>query len=260
MRMQFSVTATTPAIIAVWLLLWAQLLFAQVPPRPNPPKLVNDLAHILPDDREAALELKLVAYGDSTSTQIAVVTVESLGGDAPYNFAQEILEQWGVGQKDKDNGIVILVAPAERQTFISTGYGVESTLTDALSKRIIETAMIPNFKQGNYYEGIDQAVNAIFAVLSGQFTPETETGGNADAFVALFIFIIIILFIIIIIYSARKGGTGMGRTYSGRGVNNSGPVVIHWGDNDYGSFSGGFGSFGGFGGGSGGGGGAGGSW
>lgn len=248
------------SVLLAWLL-FGNAVNAQIPPRPSPPRLVNDLAQVIPDLEENALERKLVAYSDSTSTQITVVTVESLGGDAPYNFAQEILEQWGVGQKGKDNGIVILVAPNERQTFISTGYGVESNLTDARSKRIIETVMVPNFKQGNYYIGLDLATTAIIAILSGQFTPDSDNGGGeADAFIALFLFFLLILIILITIYSSKNRGNGMGRTYSGRGVNNSGPVVIHWGDNDFGSFSGGFGSFGGFGGGSGGGGGAGGSW
>ncbi len=234
---------------------------SQIPARPSPPRLVNDLANILPDDREAVLEQKLVAYNDSTSTQIAVVTVESLGGDAPYNFAQEILAKWGVGQEGKNNGVLILVAPNERQTFITTGYGVESVLTDARCKRIIETEMIPSFKNGDYFQGIDNAATVVMGLLSGLFVPDdTASGGTSDIWIAIFIFLVYIIIMIVFSYINRNMKRNGGRTLSGRGVSGTGPVIVHWGDSDFGSFSGGSGSFGGFGGGSGGGGGAGGSW
>lgn len=237
---------------------------SNIPARPTPPRLVNDFANVINDTQEQQLEQKLVAFNDSTSTQIAVVTVTSLNGDAPYNFAHEILAQWGVGQKDKDNGVVVLVAPNERQTFISTGYGVEADLTDARCRRIIENYMIPQFKEGNYYAGIDDATNVIMGILSGQFTPDDNPKKSADLWIALLIFVVYLFIVILIIkVSGSMRRAAGGRTYSGRGAGSAGPVIVHWGDDDFGSFSGGsgsFGGFGGFGGGGGGGGGAGGSW
>ncbi|QQS31185.1 MAG: TPM domain-containing protein [Sphingobacteriales bacterium] len=267
-KLQLMINNRFLTIKKVWIIviftlfnLYAGFAGSMIPDRPNPPRLVNDLANVLPDDQEAALEKKLVAYDDSTSTQIAVVTVQSLGGDAPYNFAQEILSKWGVGQAGKNNGVVILVAPNERQTFITTGYGLESELTDARCKRIIETEMIPSFRNGNYYEGIDKATTAIIGILSGLFVPDDSAENkNADIWIAVAIFLIYMFIMIMISYINRNRRGGGGRTFSGRGVSGTGPVIIHWGDSDFGSFSGGSGSFGGFGGGSGGGGGAGGSW
>jgi len=247
-----------------------------IPDRPNPPRLVNDFADILTVGQERTLENRLVAYNDSTSTQITVVTVKSLGGEEASFFAFELGEKWGVGQQEEDNGIVILIAPNERKTFIATGYGAEGALPDAYSKRIVEDVMLPQFRKGDYFGGITKAVERIKRYLRGEFKATDSEVSELDPMLGLLLMLGLFLFFVILfsyIASKQKGG---GFTYSGKGVKPfNGP---QWGGTSWGgskgSFGGNFGKgggfgggssssgggFGGFGGGSFGGGGAGGSW
>jgi uncharacterized protein len=245
-----------------------------IPEPMSPPRLVNDFTGILAPDQVRHLEDKLVNFDDSTSTQILVILVKSLNGMTKEEFADRIGEKWGVGRKGKNNGIVVLVKPKyaneSGQARISTGYGVEGVVTDALSKRIIETDMKPYFIQGDYYTGIDKATNTLMELTRGEFTADeymNRTKGNNWG-----VFIPIIIIIIIFFIMRRNSGdhftTGSKGTslwtalwlasmMGNRGSSGS------WGDfrSGGGSFGGGGGGgFGGFGGGSFGGGGAGGSW
>ena len=241
------------------LTIWAQ----DFPPKPDPPKLVNDFAGLLSAAERNSLENKLSAYDDSTSTQIAVVTVKSLQGYPASDYSFQLAENWGIGQQGEDNGLLILVAPQERKIFIATGYGLEASIPDAVAKRIIEKTIKPNFRNEDYYRGLDQATNVIMSLLSGQFVPEqVDEGISIWPLLLLFgVFLLIMFFM-----SRGKGGGGTyydpdSRTYMGpyRGSST-------WSDfsRGRGSFGGGSsiggGGFGGFGGGSFGGGGAGGSW
>jgi len=142
------------------------------PERPNPPKLVNDFANILGDGEELRLEKKLLAYNDSTSTQIAVVTINSLNGNDIGDYSFRLAEKWEIGQKGKDNGVLMLVAMEDRKMFIATGYGLEAVIPDAFAKRIIENYMMPNFRNNNYYKGIDEATSVIMGLASGEFTAD----------------------------------------------------------------------------------------
>lgn len=228
----------------------AQISDDKLPERPSPPRLVNDLANILTPSQEAELEQKLDALDDSTSTQIVVITVNTVEPYAIEDYALYLGRKWGVGQKDKDNGIVFLTAVDDHNVTIQTGYGVEEYITDARSKRIIENDVIPNYKSGDYYEGINTAVDEMIAYLSGNFVNDEEPAKNDNWAAVIFIVIIII---IILSRFFRGGGTtftGGGTTYWGRGFGG------------FGGFGGGGGSggFGGFGGGSFGGGGASGRW
>ncbi len=236
--------------------LWAQTF----PERPNPPRLVNDFANVLTGSESEALERKLVAYDDSTSTQIAIVIIETLDGAEVGSYAAELGEKWGVGTKQNHNGVMILMAKKERKVTIRTGYGVEEKLGAIITKRIIDEDLIPNFKQGNFYEGFDEATDEIIARLSGMYVnnnPRSRRDG-IPAWVILLI-IIIVVFILPIIF---RGGGGGGTTYGGRGLRT-------WGGGGFGGFSGGGfggggssggGGFGGFGGGGFSGGGSSGSW
>ena len=232
-------------------------LKAQLPSPPNPPRLVNDYTGTLSSSEINSLEHKLVAYNDSTSTQILVMLIDNLQGYSIEKYATEIGHSWGVGQKDKGNGVVILVKPnkgGERgQVTIRTGYGMEEYLTDATGKNIIEKEMIPAFKEGDYYTGIDNAVNVIMDLCSGKFTQDEY---NEDGGIPLWLFILLI-FAIAIIFSKFSGGSG--QNYSGRGART---IFIPMGGGfGSGGFGGGSsGGFGGFGGGGFGGGGASGSW
>ena len=234
-------------------------LQAQLPSPSNPPRLVNDYTGTLSASQINTLEHKLVAYNDSTSTQILVLLVDDLQGYSIEQYATEIGHSWGVGQKDKGNGVVILVKPkkgSERgEVNISTGYGMEQYVTDATGKIIIEKEMIPAFKEGDYYTGIDNAVNVIMGLCSGKFTQDEYNDGEGIPgwLTLLFIIAVIIVFI--------KFSSGSGQNYSGGG---SRTIWIPMGGGYGGGFGGGGGfsggGFGGFGGGGFGGGGASGSW
>jgi uncharacterized protein len=262
--------ATRQAIVFLFLVfLWSKAM-ADIPPRPNPPRLVNDFANILTDSQEQALEQKLVAFNDTTSNQIAIVTVKSLDGYDPNMYAAEIGIQWKVGQKEFDNGVVVLIKPKygnERgRVAIQAGYGLEPVITDAISKRIIEKEMIPYFKNNNYYAGIDQASNILMKLASGEISSKDYANKNGAApFTAILPFLIfIIIFILMRISNARSASIGHNIPFwtamwlgSSMGGHSSG----NWNNFSGGGSSGfGGGGFGGFGGGSFGGGGASGSW
>ncbi len=210
-----------------------------LPKRPVPPHLVNDLADVISTSDEAQLENKLVQYNDSTSTQIAVVTINSIQPFAIEEYAYKLGRKWGVGQDGKDNGIVMLVAVADREVYIATGYGVEGYLTDIATGRIINEVMLPNFKNGNYYAGIDAASDEIFKYMTGAYEGSPMGSGQKqpDAW------IIIIIIIVILIIMSRNNRKGGGTTFSGRGP-------TYWGGGGFGGFGGG--GFGGGGGGFGG--------
>jgi uncharacterized protein len=249
-------------------LLFPLLILAQpkiAPPRPDPPRLVNDLAGVMIPEQVRELEQKVVAYSDSTSSQIAVVTIQTTNDRAIDDVALAILRDWGVGQADRDNGIVILAAIEDRKVWIATGYGMEGVIPDIIAQQIIDNSILPNFRNGNYYRGFDAAVESIAAAAAGEYQvrpqDRRETGRSRRP--GGIIVGLIILFIILKLFS---GGGGRGGGFmSRRGYRGFGGPVFFPGGFGGGGFGGGGGGgfgggFGGFGGGSGGGGGAGGSW
>ncbi len=231
-----------------------------IPPRSN--TIVTDYIRLLSPSERNALERKLVAYDDSTSTQIAVVIDRSLEGEDIFDYSYRLAEAWGIGGGPEDNGILIYIAIQDRKLFIHTGYGAEGFLPDAMVNRIIETVIKPAFRQERYYQGLDEATNIIMQLGSGEYYND----GESDGFPPLAI--VIILIVIVIILSSLFGDKGDGGGYyrGGRydsGGRRGGWTYIPGGGWSSGGGSGGFGGgggFGGFGGGSFGGGGAGGSW
>lgn len=224
---------------------------------------VTDRGDMLSASEEQALTQKLRSYADTTSTQMIIVTLPDLGGADIGMYATELGQQWQVGQQDKDNGLVILVSRDDRKVFIATGFGLEGAIPDAIAGRIIRNIITPNFRQGRFFQGLSDAVDALILAAAGEYTADeavrsyerSDDGGMDTA--TLFVIMIIIYFVIT---SIRKGGGkgGGGRRYRSHG----GPPVIIWGGGG-GGFGGGGGGFGGgFGGGGGGfgGGGAGGGW
>ena len=139
-------------------------------------------------NQEYELENKLVAYNDSTSTQITVVTVASLDGADPNMYAYEIGEKWGVGQKDLITGIVILIAPNDRKTAIQVGYGIEAEVPDAWSKRIIDATLLPAFRQGDYYKGTSMLRIFCFSCLRERTSPSREEGLPSWAIILISIY------------------------------------------------------------------------
>jgi len=238
-----------------------------IPDRPSPPRLVNDFANILRSEEVKNLEMKLLEFNNQTSTQIAIVTVNDLHGYDRAEFTYRLAEKWGVGQKGKDNGIVVMVKPktsaSPGQAFIATGYGLEAVVPDALAKRIIEIEMIPAFKANNYYAGLDSATNVLISLTKGEFTAEEydqqTRAEESSSIIAAIIFFVIFFFIFFA--RARRG-----RQHAiGHRIPFWAALFMLGSSNrssggSFGNFSSGGGSFGGFGGGSFGGGGAGGSW
>lgn len=258
-------------IIATILVLGALVTssFAEIPNRPNPPMLVNDFANVLSSNEYNQLEENLEQFARGTSTQIVVVTVDDLEGYDPSDYAFRLGEKWGVGQKGKDNGIVIILKPkqgnSKGQVFIATGYGLEGVLPDAIvNSTVIDNEMIPYFKQDNYYKGLTSGIKVIMDITRGEYTAAQYQQHYAKEKDGVFpgIFIFILFFVIFPLMRRRRRFYSPGKSLpfwlamgmmSGRGSHNG----------SFGNFSsgsGGFGGFGGFGGGSFGGGGAGGSW
>jgi uncharacterized protein len=239
------------------------------PARPVPPRLVNDFAGLLSTGDVNSLEHKLVVFSDSTSTQIAIVIVKDLNGYAKADYAQRLAEKWGIGQKGLNNGVLILVkSPAQNskgEVQITQGYGLEGAIPDITCGEIVDNDILPAFRQGDFYGGLDRAVSTLMALARGEYTAD-QYGKNIKRIPAKIapIGLFVIIFIIIMIFrnSGRSNHSNISR--SGlpflllMGMMNSGRDS-HSGS--WGGFSGGdSGGFGGFGGGSFGGGGAGGSW
>lgn len=245
---------------------------AQGVPQPSsPPRLVNDFAGILAQSAPG-IERLLRSFDDSTSNQVTVVTVSDLGGYDPARFAYEIGEQWGVGNRKHDNGIVILIKPKNAngngQAYIAVGYGLEGAIPDAVCKRIVEDEMIPFFRNGDYAGGLLNGLKVLLPLAAGEISAK-EYMPSSGGFIAVFLaFILIVLVVSLVGVASKKGkgdrfggphddgiGSGLGTWWLLSSAMNGGHHGGSWG-----SFSNGSGSFGGFGGGSFGGGGAGGSW
>ncbi len=230
--------------------------FAQTFPEINSPaRLVNDFADILSADEERLLEKKLVAFDDSTSTQITIVSLTNLDGEPASSYAPKLAEAWGIGNKQRNNGILILVSMDNpREVFIATGYGVEEFVTDGLAKRIINEHVLPAFKQQRYYDGLNQGSDDLMQLLKGTFKGFGKKK-KSKSIPAVFVVLGIIVFVMFA--SRNRGGGGGFRTYGRPGW---GGFPMGGGGWHSGGGSSGGGGFGGFGGGSFGGGGAGGSW
>ena len=272
-------------IAALWLafLLVAAPAAAQdFPPRPEGPVL--DQAGLLTPSQHVDVSSKLEAFNARTGRAIVVATVKSLGGREIQPYATELGRRWGIGDENEDVGVLLLVAPAERQVWIATGYGADDYLTDAMSGTIIRQDVIPRFKAGDMGGGIVAGVDAIIRQL--ELPPEEAARraeraealarDNGDGSAVVPVMVIVIIFFVII-GGLSRAAAGGGRRYRRRGSGID-PVVVlwgldalsrasrgrssgGWGGGGFGGFGGGGGGgFGGFGGGSFGGGGAGGSW
>ncbi len=241
------------------------------PEKPEPAVYVHDYAGWLSSGQKMALEEKLRRYKDSTSTQIVVMIRPDIGDYDKSSYAFELGTRWGIGRKDKNNGIVMLIKsqPPDRGIFIATGYGTEGAVPDALAGQIIRSTMGPYFRQQQYAEGIDAGIDDLIKALSGEYKSnpsQSEEGGGA----ILLVFLVIGLIVLFVIWRARRSGTwynsaGPHATRNRGGWGGGGWMIGGggggWGDGGGSSGGWGGGSDGGsFGGGSFGGGGAGGDW
>lgn len=153
---------------------------------------VTDEAGLLTPDQIASLNGTLAEYEQRTSNQIVVLTIKSLEGQDIASYGIAVAEAWKVGDKQKDNGAILLIAPNERKVRIEVGYGLEGVLTDAKSAQIIRNIVAPRFQSGDYAGGITDAVSAMEAVIGGEFTAEQNTKKHVESF---FPIIVILLFI-----------------------------------------------------------------
>ncbi|UUC45692.1 TPM domain-containing protein [Flavobacterium cerinum] len=240
-----------------------------IPEKPKFQTSVYDYANMLRPQEKQSLEEKLIHYSDSTTTQIVVVTIESLQGEDIGILTPKWAHQWGIGQAKEDNGVFILLAKNERRIWISPGYGVEDRLTAGIVGEITRNIIIPEFKAGSYYTGLDKGVDAIVDVLKGKYKGSRKGDQSDDGVAGIFIFIFIVIILIIVLARGRKPGGGKGGIGGGSGPGILDMIILSslgrggGGGFGGGSSGGGFGG-GGFGGGFGGGGfsggGAGGSW
>jgi uncharacterized protein len=237
------------------------------PPRPVPPHLVNDLAGMMSEDERAIIESKLIAFNDSTSIQIAVVTLTTLDGYPIDDYAFKLAQQWGIGQKETSNGVLLLISKDERKMWIATGYGMEGIMPDALCKRIITNDITPYFKQQRYFEGIDNGTTQMMLLAKGEYKGTGKGKSRPAPFFGFGMILSVILIIFLFRYRSVRSYAGLNNIpfwaawtllNSGRSRSGGGWTNFSGGSGGFGG--GGGGGFGGFGGGSFGGGGAGGSW
>ena len=169
----------------------------------RPSTLVSDFAQVLSTQEQQQLEQKLVAFDDSTSTQIAVVILRTIGNYDISDYAVQLFNQWKIGQEKKNNGILLLIALDDHKVFINTGYGVEGALPDFTCHEIIQQDIVPNFKAGQFYLGIDAATNSIMAAVNGDFksTGTTKRPKGSGVFP---IFIVLLILLLVIGSKARR--------------------------------------------------------
>ena len=177
---------------ALCLLFSFNSLAVELPPTPNPFRYVSDYTNVLTAAQQATLENKLTTYGKETSSQIAVVILPTIGETEIADFAFALVDKWGIGRKGLNNGVLMLVALNDRKIFIAPGQGLEGALPDALLSQLIRNEITPQFKQNNYYQGINNGLNAIIAASKGEYAPQVQDEMNTDWIPLLFVFIFIV--------------------------------------------------------------------
>lgn len=265
-------------MLCLFALLFMSSLFANaqfdIPAIPDEQTSVYDYAKLLSSSEKQNLEQKLIRYSDTTSTQIVIAIIATTKGENIGLLTPKWAHEWGIGQAKEDNGVFILLARDDRKIWISPGYGVEDRLTAGVTGEIVRNVIIPEFKKGDYYQGLNKGADVIFEVLTGAYQGTRQNNSQNSFPIGLFflLFIIFIFFLIAISKNRRGGGNNGkgGRRTDGTSILDA-IILSNMGRGSYGGGSGGFGSSsggsfggGGFGGGFGGGGfsggGAGGSW
>jgi uncharacterized protein len=263
-------TKTSYRLLSIFLLLFfiSETAAAQftIPEKPKVQTALYDYINLLSSSEKNALETKLIQYADSTSTQIVIVIISSTKGEDISLLGAQWGQKWGIGQADEDNGILVILAKDDRHIDINTGYGIEYRITDLMAERIINRIMIPEFKAGSYYSGLDKGADAIFAALNGEFKEDRDFSKNDDFPVGLIVFIVfVIIFIVLTSKKKGRGGKNGGRKTGSSLLDfiilsNMGRTGGFGGGRSGGGSFGGGGFGGGFGGGGFGGGGASGNW
>ena len=241
--------------------------FAQfeIPKKPDFQTSVYDYANLLSAEEKTQLEEKLIRYSDSTSTQIIVATTTTINGEDIGILTPKWAQEWGIGQAKEDNGVFILVAQKERKIWISPGYGLEDRLTAGIGGEITRNIIVPEFKAGSYYKGLDKGADALFDVFKGKYKGERKQTKKGNNIPILPILIIVLILIFIAIKNKNNNGNNGN---SGGGMSLTDIILLSslgrsggFGGGGFGGGSSGGGGFGGgFGGGGFSGGGSGGGW
>ena len=258
-------------LLSFWLLIACQMAQAATfPAPPQPFRYVNDYAQMLSANQQQLLEQKLIAYGQATSSQIAVVIVPTVGEEEISDYAFQLGDKWGIGRKQLNNGVLLLIAKEDRKLFIAVGQGLQGVLPDALASQIIRKHITPYFKNGQFADGINSGLDYIIAATQGEYgAAQVEQENAGDDYIPAIIFLLFALIVVVAEWRSRR------TPYISRRNPNSAASILRDAaiisalnsrrggrDDDH------FGGFGGFGGGSGGGfggggfdgGGAGGDW
>jgi uncharacterized protein len=172
----------------------------EIPSLNNRP--IVDMADILSETEENSLNQELMAFADSTGSQIAILTVTDLEGEAIEELGIRTADQWKIGRKGIDDGVIIIVSKNDRKVRLEVGYGLEGALTDALSRRIIENIIVPDFKNGQFYLGLKEASHAIMAIIKGEEFPEhVASKSESDNFIGGILFLTVITIFISIFFT-----------------------------------------------------------
>lgn len=214
---------------------------------------VTDLAGFLTPRQEQSLEMLMESYRQGSGNEITLLTVPNLGGESLEQLSLEVARQWGLGQKDKNNGALLLIARDDRKIRIEVGRGLEGNVTDSISGRIIRDVIAPEFKQGRYYEGIRAGIEALHAAAGGDYGKIPQGRSRSRGGLGL-IPLLFIIFILSRLFRGGRGGGLFGALLLGSMLGGG----RHGRSSGWGGGGGGFGGFGGGGGFSGGG--ASGSW
>lgn len=214
---------------------------------------VNDLAGVLSPNAEKRLESKVLVYREQTESEIGILIVPSLDGQSIENYAHDVFNVWGIGKKDKENGVLFIIAIKERKARIEVGYGLEGDLTDLECGRLVgrNSPMANYFRQGNYAAGTGAVLDGIVQAIGGDYNPSKTRNGDGDNKESFFIPMIFIFFILFVMIMRRKvrrfggfggpflGGFGGGRS-SGGGGGGGGGFTFGGGSSGGGGASGGW--------------------
>ena len=164
----------TKAFITLALIMSASVIFAYTSPG-KPTGFVNDFAGVLSQETKTSLESQLTQFKSETTNEISVVTIQSLDGDTIENYANTLFREWGIGSKDKNNGVLLILSIQDRKFRIEVGYGLEGALTDLTSRQIEQDVMVPKLKAGDYNGAVTQGVSAIMSATKGEYTAPKTT-------------------------------------------------------------------------------------
>lgn len=217
----------------------------EIPKKPEFQTSVYDYAKILSVSEKQALESKLIRYSDTTSTQIVIATIKSLNNEDIGILTPRWAHKWGIGQEREDNGVFILLAEKDRKIWISPGYGVEHKLTAGITGQLVRNVIIPEFKRGSYYRGLDKGSDAVFQVLNGEYQGTRKQNSEDFSILPIILFIIFITILFILISRGNKGNGGGNNRRNYRRDRRTKSILETIILSNSGRSSGGFGGFGG---------------